>query len=278
MLWVKFFICSLCQSIQKQNWIFVMLFCFIAVWSDAHPRGSLYGAWKHCPCADTTRSVTQHHQRCEFDALLCVIILFFLGVCFCSGLMFLCVLQRGETALHMAARAGQADVVRYLLKNGAKVDTKSKVRAVTGSRRKETWGQYTSLKSPFFLSPSAGWSDGVAHLQSAGESRHRPAAAAVWRLCQCCHHFRLHPTTSGSPRRTSRCCCHAAGEWCLTFICDESESWKISHFRKQMHLLMQALLQRMLFQSPTPPLVGVSCCFLRSVSLFLTCVTCFFNK
>lgn len=36
-------------------------------------------------------------------------------------------LQRGETALHMAARAGQADVVRYLLKNGAKVETKSKV-------------------------------------------------------------------------------------------------------------------------------------------------------
>lgn len=38
------------------------------------------------------------------------------------------VFQRGETALHMAARAGQADVVRYLLKNGAKVETKSKVR------------------------------------------------------------------------------------------------------------------------------------------------------
>lgn len=36
-------------------------------------------------------------------------------------------LQRGETALHMAARAGQADVVRYLLKTGAKVETKSKV-------------------------------------------------------------------------------------------------------------------------------------------------------
>lgn len=29
----------------------------------------------------------------------------------------------------MAARAGQADVVRYLLKNGAKVETKSKVRS-----------------------------------------------------------------------------------------------------------------------------------------------------
>lgn len=38
-----------------------------------------------------------------------------------------CPHQRGETALHMAARAGQADVVRYLLKNGAKVETKSKV-------------------------------------------------------------------------------------------------------------------------------------------------------
>lgn len=38
-------------------------------------------------------------------------------------------IQRGETALHMAARAGQADVVQYLLKNGAKVETKSKVGA-----------------------------------------------------------------------------------------------------------------------------------------------------
>lgn len=31
----------------------------------------------------------------------------------------------------MAARAGQADVVRYLLKNGAKVETKSKVRTMS---------------------------------------------------------------------------------------------------------------------------------------------------
>lgn len=31
----------------------------------------------------------------------------------------------------MAARAGQADVVRYLLKNGAKVETKSKVRRMS---------------------------------------------------------------------------------------------------------------------------------------------------
>lgn len=45
--------------------------------------------------------------------------------------LLLCVLQRGETALHMAARAGQADVVRYLLKNGAKVETKSKVKELS---------------------------------------------------------------------------------------------------------------------------------------------------
>ncbi|KAK5618835.1 hypothetical protein CRENBAI_010585 [Crenichthys baileyi] len=33
---------------------------------------------------------------------------------------------RGETALHMAARAGQSDVVRYLIQNGAQVDVKAK--------------------------------------------------------------------------------------------------------------------------------------------------------
>lgn len=38
-----------------------------------------------------------------------------------------CVLQRGETALHMAARAGQSNVVRYLIQNGAQVDAKAKV-------------------------------------------------------------------------------------------------------------------------------------------------------
>ena len=40
----------------------------------------------------------------------------------------LSVFQRGETALHMAARAGQADVVKYLVQNGARVEAKAKVR------------------------------------------------------------------------------------------------------------------------------------------------------
>lgn len=36
-------------------------------------------------------------------------------------------LQRGETALHMAARAGQMEVVRCLLRNGAMVDAMARV-------------------------------------------------------------------------------------------------------------------------------------------------------
>lgn len=39
-----------------------------------------------------------------------------------------CCFQRGETALHMAARAGQVEVVRCLLRNGAIVDARARVR------------------------------------------------------------------------------------------------------------------------------------------------------
>lgn len=42
--------------------------------------------------------------------------------------------QRGETALHMAARAGQAEVVRCLLRNGALVDARARVGAAPASR------------------------------------------------------------------------------------------------------------------------------------------------
>lgn len=34
---------------------------------------------------------------------------------------------RGETPLHLAARANQTDIVRILLRNGASVDSKAKV-------------------------------------------------------------------------------------------------------------------------------------------------------
>lgn len=44
-----------------------------------------------------------------------------------SVCVYVCAFQRGETALHMAARAGQSNVVRYLIQNGARVDAKAKV-------------------------------------------------------------------------------------------------------------------------------------------------------
>lgn len=39
--------------------------------------------------------------------------------------------QRGESALHMAARAGQMEVVRCLLRNGALVDAMARVSSFT---------------------------------------------------------------------------------------------------------------------------------------------------
>lgn len=43
-------------------------------------------------------------------------------------------LQRGETALHMAARAGQMEVVRCLLRNGALVDAMARVSQLSPSQ------------------------------------------------------------------------------------------------------------------------------------------------
>ena len=34
---------------------------------------------------------------------------------------------RGETPLHLAARANQTDIIRVLLRNGAQVDAKARV-------------------------------------------------------------------------------------------------------------------------------------------------------
>lgn len=35
---------------------------------------------------------------------------------------------RGESPIHLAARANQADIIRVLLRNGAHVDSKARVR------------------------------------------------------------------------------------------------------------------------------------------------------
>ena len=74
------------------------------------------------PSDSDTRSRTCTSLRAarSFNSLLCVCVCVCLRVC-------VRVLQRGETALHMAARAGQSNVVRYLVQNGARVDAKAKV-------------------------------------------------------------------------------------------------------------------------------------------------------
>jgi len=40
---------------------------------------------------------------------------------------------RGETALHLAARANQTDIIRVLLRNGATVDARARVRTAPSS-------------------------------------------------------------------------------------------------------------------------------------------------
>jgi ankyrin len=37
---------------------------------------------------------------------------------------------RGETPLHLAARANQTDIIRILLRNGAQVDAKARVSSI----------------------------------------------------------------------------------------------------------------------------------------------------
>ena len=40
---------------------------------------------------------------------------------------------RGETPLHLAARANQTDIIRILLRNGAKVDARARVSRLQSS-------------------------------------------------------------------------------------------------------------------------------------------------
>lgn len=58
-----------------------------------------------------------------------ILILYHTSSVFTYDLMIFVSWQRGETALHMAARAGQVEVVRCLLRNGALVDARARVGA-----------------------------------------------------------------------------------------------------------------------------------------------------
>ena len=52
---------------------------------------------------------------------------------------------RGETALHLAARANQTDVMRILLRNGAQVDARARVRTSPMFRQDAVIGRASYL-------------------------------------------------------------------------------------------------------------------------------------
>jgi len=59
---------------------------------------------------------------------------------------------RGETPLHLAARANQTDIIRILLRNGAQVDARARVRiAITGRKYIEKYISVYRKKNYIYL-------------------------------------------------------------------------------------------------------------------------------
>lgn len=76
-----------------------------------------------------TVSTVVHYFKCFYQMGLKVLLQWLIRWClsFTEPYDAVCCVQRGETALHMAARAGQVEVVRCLLRNGAMVDARARV-------------------------------------------------------------------------------------------------------------------------------------------------------
>ena len=70
---------------------------FITVWIDPITRGQFHGMYEHSHLLDSTPSFPDEAT------------------------------VRGETPLHLAARANQTDIIRILLRNGAQVDARARV-------------------------------------------------------------------------------------------------------------------------------------------------------
>lgn len=131
---IHWFIWCAFHSVQSS------LLCFLpcSVGSDAHPRSSLHGSPEHRPAPAAERGLGWRQQYCEWcetgqmqqfvkSDKHSVTVRF--SECALTRLShMLSFAQRGETALHMAARAGQVEVVRCLLRNGAMVDARARVR------------------------------------------------------------------------------------------------------------------------------------------------------
>ena len=95
----------------------------------------------------------------------------------------------------MAARAGQVEVVRCLLRNGAIVDARARVRwllpKVACQERAVVFASPRCHSS--FTVSSSGGPDSPPHCVPSGKNRDCAAAAATHGPSRCCHHQRLHP-------------------------------------------------------------------------------------
>lgn len=136
-------------------------------------------------------------------------------------------LQRGETALHMAARAGQVEVVRCLLRNGAMVDARARVRlslsAVT-HQRSVSPGPFCGVCDALFLVVLvSGGPDSPPHSVPLGEDGDRAAAAAAHGPPRRRHHQRLHPAAYLCPGGAGGDLLGAAGGWGFTLTGHQGE-------------------------------------------------------
>ena len=75
----------------------------------------------------------------------------------------------------------------------------------------ERVGVLTAPSFPVSASRTAGRPDPAAHLQPAGEARHRPAAAAARGVARRLHHLGVHRAAPGVPRGARGCGLRAAG-------------------------------------------------------------------
>lgn len=98
----------------------------------------------------------------------------------------------------MAARAGQVEVVRCLLRNGAIVDARARVRPPFCYQQRHTSSTSPAFCSVFLMKArcsalSAGGPDSPPHRLASGQNGDCAAAAAAHGSSRRCHHQRLHP-------------------------------------------------------------------------------------
>lgn len=111
---------------------------------------------------------------------------------------------RGETPLHLAARANQADIIRILLRNGADVNAKARV-----SRRCRSRSRSRLMSMP----AGTGTANCSAHRIPTGERGHCGDPAATWCSSGLRHERQLHCSPHRGKGGTRRGRLPSAGPW-----------------------------------------------------------------